>query len=106
MNAYLREDLIDTNDYDEDGTRLVGKLYFIVVEGDDGYRMQHVNAFDVIDDSLENLVNAINNKITIYGLKSLNRDYWFEIDPRYGSEAHQHIGDYHLMSRQELERQR
>lgn len=29
--------------------------------------------------------------------------HWSEIDPCYGSEAHQQIGDFHLMSEGEIE---
>ena len=76
----IREDLHETNSYDEDGERIVKSTFYLVATGKKGHRWAsaHVHC---------ELASAKSER------RHLSRDFdpakanWYETEPMYGSEA-------------------
>lgn len=101
MNAFLRSEP-RIYGHNEDGP-VFEDFAYVVVEAEDGRRWAHDTSFDTSEEAkAEKLCGQVQVAINDNGVAALNMDHWVEVDPRYGSEAHQRIGDYHLMDEEEL----
>lgn len=74
-----------------------GTDYFVKTEREDGRRFQH---YHILCSQLE--VEALISRMKTVGINPVNNEHWMELDPCYGSDWHQKIGDRHLMSHEEL----
>ncbi len=104
MDIFTRDELVQDG-HTEDGDINYTQHYFIVAELEDGtrYAHQHVSTDrDIIDSLAVRIEAATASK----GIDALNLELWGKIDPCYGSEAHQRIGDAHLMTDDELHHNR
>lgn len=90
LDIFVREDLIE-NGFSEFGTSLEKSEFYIVAETEQGQRLRlHNSGITNHDYSseqciavLERLITKIKNHIKAGG--RLNKEYWEEIEPRYGS---------------------
>ncbi len=89
--------------YDEDGSPLVQEIHYVAMEENDGRRFAHFFT-TTSTEQVERLLSRIEEKVEVLGRAALDLDqYWQEVSPRYGSERHQAIGDWHLMDNDDLE---
>ncbi len=84
IEIYSRDYLVPSTD--EEGYPSSETRFEIIAEFSNGRRFRHNNSFDNIDaaNELSDKIQAsVNNGVI------LNRDYWNEVEPAYGSQYYQ-----------------
>lgn len=89
--------------YTEDGDNVIVDVYYFQVELFNGKRYRHVAASEDLDLQRERL-NIMRHKISEGRYPKLHRsDLWYSVAPRYGSPAHDAVGDAYLYDEDDIE---
>ncbi|QOI70975.1 hypothetical protein pEaSNUABM50_00035 [Erwinia phage pEa_SNUABM_50] len=93
LDVYVRSDLV-SNGRNEFGTEQEKTEYYIIAESSSGQRIR-LDSVSIVNreytdsqctEYLERIVTKIKNHLA--GGGKLNLDYWYEIDPCYGSQRY------------------
>ncbi|EBS4516642.1 hypothetical protein DQT32_04435 [Salmonella enterica subsp. enterica serovar Braenderup] len=93
LHVYVRTDLVPDG-FTECGSPKEKTEYYIVAESETGQRLR-LESVSIVNRQytdeqcqqyLERIVNKIQNHLAAGG--KLNQDYWYEIDPCYGSQRY------------------
>ena len=101
MKFFVRSDLHNFG-LTEDGESFTGYMFYVCGEADNGSRFAHYNQFPSVGDDFENISDAAYERAEnllkriinhISNHKPLDPCYWYEIDPRYGSDKYISMDD-------------
>jgi len=90
--------------FTEDGEAFIAESYFVAVEFSDGQRLQHQvtfpgasyeedeDGFGYVDVREEAKAKAERLASAVRKSACINKEFWVEVDPSYGSQAYQSQG--------------
>ena len=100
MEIYWTDHEVEVG-YDEDGA-VFGSIYTPTIELESGRRFAYVELFRSVEQVDAFIASCNEIKDAGKDIFDVQAGKWVDIDPSYGSEYHQSIGDAHLMSDEEL----